>query len=77
MGFGKKQEALLPVTTLSGSKYVGHIALLFGGDAAIAAYACVSESVLKRLVVRYDAVVEDDFALAVPDDVRQVGVARD
>ncbi|SEA59766.1 hypothetical protein SAMN05216411_1141, partial [Nitrosospira multiformis] len=24
-------------------------------------YACVSESVLKRLVVRYDAVVEDDF----------------
>ncbi|SET72377.1 hypothetical protein SAMN05216412_1151, partial [Nitrosospira multiformis] len=23
---------------------------------------------LKRFVVRYDAVVEDDFALAVPDD---------
>src|SRR5687768_3194288 len=27
--------------------------------------------------LRYDAVVEDDFALAVPDDIRQVGVAGD
>ena len=27
--------------------------------------------------LRHDAVVEDDFALSVPDDVREVGVAGD